>query len=82
MATVLDFNCKFHFLSGNDLRSGCTHPLVAYACVVLFYCRFGDSVNTTARIESTGENGRIHLSEECAAELRKFGKSDWVVPRR
>jgi Adenylate and Guanylate cyclase catalytic domain len=43
---------------------------------------FGDSVNTTARIETTGQEGRIHLSEECAEELRKFGKGSWVVPRK
>ena len=42
---------------------------------------FGDSVNTTARIESLGAPGRIHLSEETAEELRKFEKEDWLIPR-
>lgn len=42
---------------------------------------FGDSVNTTARIESLGAPGRIHLSEETAKELKKFDKQDWLIPR-
>ena len=42
---------------------------------------FGDTVNTTARIESLGQGGRIHLSEECAEELIAFDKAKWVIPR-
>ncbi|CAB9519276.1 Receptor-type guanylate cyclase gcy [Seminavis robusta] len=42
---------------------------------------FGDTVNTTARIESTGEGSRIHMSEQFANELIKFGKGHWIVPR-
>jgi hypothetical protein len=38
-------------------------------------------VNTTARIESTGEGGRIHVSQEFAAEMIQRGKWDWVVQR-
>jgi Adenylate and Guanylate cyclase catalytic domain len=35
-----------------------------------------------ARIESTGQKNRIHLSEQAAAELIKHGKQDWVVRRQ
>ena len=42
---------------------------------------FGDTVNTAARIESTGQRGRIHLSEECAHELMNHQKAHWVEPR-
>jgi len=42
---------------------------------------FGDAVNKTARMESSGVGGRIHLSQECADELAKWNKSHWVVPR-
>ena len=39
-------------------------------------------VNTTSRIESTGEGGRIHVSQEFANDLIKRGKSDWVSKRQ
>ncbi|GKY95689.1 hypothetical protein MPSEU_000529800 [Mayamaea pseudoterrestris] len=42
---------------------------------------FGDTVNTTARIESTGSPNRIHLSEEAANLLIAAGKQHWVEPR-
>jgi Adenylate and Guanylate cyclase catalytic domain len=38
-------------------------------------------VNTTSRIESTGEGGKIHVSQEFAGELILRGKSDWVAKR-
>ena len=43
---------------------------------------FGDAVNTAARIETTGERGRIHISHETAELLITAGHSKWVVPRR
>lgn len=42
---------------------------------------FGDTMNTTARIESTGEKNRIHLSQETANLLIQAGKNLWVEPR-
>jgi 3'5'-cyclic nucleotide phosphodiesterase/Adenylate and Guanylate cyclase catalytic domain len=42
---------------------------------------FGDTMNTAARIESTGEKNRIHLSLQTASYLIESGKGDWVVER-
>lgn len=42
---------------------------------------FGDTMNTTARIESTGAKNRIHLSQEIADLLIEAGRSHWVVRR-
>lgn len=40
------------------------------------------AVNTTARIETTGQKNRIHLSEATASILIHSGKGDWVQKRR
>jgi class 3 adenylate cyclase len=42
---------------------------------------FGDTVNTTARVESTGDRGRIHISQDTANLLIAAGKSRWVQER-
>ena len=42
---------------------------------------FGDTMNTTARIESSGARGCIHLSSETAELLIKSGKQSWVKKR-
>ena len=39
------------------------------------------SVDTTARIESSGEINRIHISEDTAALLVAAGKQHWLKLR-
>eukprot|EP00977_Amphora_coffeiformis_P011362 scaffold2742_cov167-Amphora_coffeaeformis.AAC.12 len=43
---------------------------------------FGDAMNTTARIESTGAPNRIHVSPDTANLLIKAGKSHWLEQRK
>eukprot|EP00526_Cylindrotheca_closterium_P004007 CAMPEP_0113645796 /NCGR_PEP_ID=MMETSP0017_2-20120614/24155_1 /TAXON_ID=2856 /ORGANISM="Cylindrotheca closterium" /LENGTH=1160 /DNA_ID=CAMNT_0000557583 /DNA_START=12 /DNA_END=3494 /DNA_ORIENTATION=- /assembly_acc=CAM_ASM_000147 len=42
---------------------------------------FGDTVNTCARVETTGERNKIHLSKDTADLLTQVGKSHWIMPR-
>jgi hypothetical protein len=42
---------------------------------------FGDTVNTAARVETTGEKGRIHISQDTADLIIAAGKSRWVQKR-
>lgn len=46
------------------------------------YCVFGDTVNTTARHESTGEAGRVHCSMTTMIELLKRAPDDFVHESR
>jgi hypothetical protein len=42
---------------------------------------FGDTVNTAARVESTGQRNRIHMSSDTAGLLIEAGKDNWIRKR-
>lgn len=42
---------------------------------------FGDTVNTAARMESTGEKGRIQVSQQFAELISAHGKGVWLKKR-
>jgi class 3 adenylate cyclase len=42
---------------------------------------FGDTINTTSRIESTGKRDQIHISQETAEYLITAGKQHWLKLR-
>jgi class 3 adenylate cyclase len=42
---------------------------------------FGDTVNTAARLESTGEGNRIHLSSTTAELIKDAGHERWIESR-
>lgn len=42
---------------------------------------FGDTVNTTARVEQTGLPGKIQVSKQCAELIAEGGKGHWLAKR-
>ena len=46
------------------------------------YQLFGDTVNTCARIQTSSDPGRIHVSTEAADRLLKKGKGTWLRKRK
>eukprot|EP00980_Cylindrotheca_fusiformis_P009471 scaffold2070_cov105-Cylindrotheca_fusiformis.AAC.2 len=42
---------------------------------------FGDTMNTAARMESSGERNRIQISQATADLLTEAGLAQWIIPR-
>eukprot|EP00980_Cylindrotheca_fusiformis_P003083 scaffold719_cov117-Cylindrotheca_fusiformis.AAC.3 len=42
---------------------------------------FGDTMNTAARMESSGDRGRIQVSQVTADLLMEAGLAKWIIPR-
>ena len=43
---------------------------------------FGDTMNTASRMESTGQAGKIQVSEVTANLIAKAGNHDWLIKRK
>ena len=59
------------------------HILCHFFLLCVFrYCVFGDTVNTTARHESTGAPGKIHCSSDTQMELDIVAPRDFLLEER
>ena len=52
----------------------------AHFCCIGFQL-FGDTMNTTSRVEATGAAGKIHVSDATAVLLQRDGKASWLKQR-
>ena len=79
---------RFELVSSNVICLHCVARFVAckFAPVtntnfLYTYTKFGDTINTASRMESTGLGGKIQVSEETAELIRRDGKPRWLIKR-
>lgn len=72
----LDFSC----LGGSQSQCvRCSSSHITHAC--LAFIQYSDTMNTASRMESTGQRGKVQISQETADLLVSAGKMSWISPR-